>query len=600
MQPYQEKYIQNAKEISEVISFYRGIGSDFDSWYSERTGAVSRIAELKKENLVLLNDHLFPALDDLFSATEEDIEELEQFAGALLDWKTNLDCGVYLAIHEALLAMYRTAKNRYGVIKELYLVGMGQYYQRRMVEGIDADYARELMFQNELSFTEAASYLRFYDEINDSATRGYIVRAQANIALCTKEYKKRINAISTAMQIIQDEHYRSLAPDLPWDRFLLAAHQQMSSNRSELSRKGLTQEELALVLDSCYEVFKPQLNAENPSIRWLWPYYEMEYNCGYVDLATTMERLEELIEISPEDQYDQSGLYGNVQLPIYYGRLIQKNPQLQSEERYIRFLDKAYRKMERTMLSFPSDKKDDFTVYLLTLVLSDYYELEGVTNYRRFTSRLLEQFAGDLYIFSRRVGKLMRTICEAILDEEPGFFSDFPYYGSISDEKTRRSEILDYAENCGIYHRFGLLKMNITRPMESRQLFADEDRIYMLYPISGHDDLAARASTREFSDIALGHRRWYNGSQGFPDNYHRLASEYRQMTDICSLASYLAEQQGSDPEIVIRDLLIHDDGRFSPMILSYLTDDSLIRKLSSVLAEDTKPYFRRIYDELGI
>ena len=72
------------------------------------------------------------------------------------------------------------------------------------------------------------------------------------------------------------------------------------------------------------------------------------------------------------------------------------------------------------------------------------------------------------------------------------------------------------------------------------------------------------------------------------------------MTDICSLASYLAEQQGSDPEIVIRDLLIHDDGRFSPMILSYLTDDSLIRKLSSVLAEDTKPYFRRIYDELEI
>ena len=65
MQPYQEKYIQNAKEISEVISFNRGIGSDFDSWYSERTRAVSRIAELKKENLVLLNDHLFPALDDL-------------------------------------------------------------------------------------------------------------------------------------------------------------------------------------------------------------------------------------------------------------------------------------------------------------------------------------------------------------------------------------------------------------------------------------------------------------------------------------------------------------------------------------------------------
>ncbi len=36
MQAYQERYIENTKKIADKINFYRGKGSDFDSWYSER------------------------------------------------------------------------------------------------------------------------------------------------------------------------------------------------------------------------------------------------------------------------------------------------------------------------------------------------------------------------------------------------------------------------------------------------------------------------------------------------------------------------------------------------------------------------------------
>ena len=159
----------------------------------------------------------------------------------------------------------------------------------------------------------------------------------------------------------------------------------MSANRSELSSGGLTSAELAVILDSCYEVFKPEEQNENPSIRWLWPYYEMEYNCGIVSLEPTMRRLESLIERTPKDRYDMSGLYGNVQLPIYYGRLLKDNPKQKEMPAKIRFLNGAYRKMLDTLLTCPAEYLDDYFFYTACAVITDYYEIPGVPTYREVT-----------------------------------------------------------------------------------------------------------------------------------------------------------------------------------------------------------------------
>ena len=232
---------------------------------------------------------------------------------------------------------------------------MGLYYLRRMVEGMEDCRCRSFCFQNEMVFTEAASYMQYFEEMDREDTRGYLIRALANIALCTHDHKRRIAVSARTLSILQDAHYRALSPGLPWDAFVRKTHQQMTANRAELSRGNLDKEELAALLDSCYEVFRPEEGAANPSIRWLWPYYDMEYSCGYVDLKTTLNRLEHLIELSPLDRYDMSALYGNVQLPVYYGLLVQNNEALQLDQTRLAFLDRAYRRMLQTLLSCPAE-----------------------------------------------------------------------------------------------------------------------------------------------------------------------------------------------------------------------------------------------------
>ena len=598
MLPYQTRYLENTREIAALSDFYGISAPDYGQWYEKQLAARRRIAALRQENVALLNDCLFPALDDLHAAADADIAELEAFAAALMDWSTNLDCGIYLLIHDSLLSLYRFRRDRNRVIKELYMVGMGLYYQGRTLQGTECKASAAYRFRNEMVFTEGGSYLKFFSEIDDEQTKGYIIRALANIAICSKDLRRRVAISKRVLQIVQDDYYRSMAPSLPWDTFLQRTHQQMSSNRAILSSGGLSAEELAVVLESCEVVFKPESGTATPNVRWLWPYYEMEYSCGFVDLATTLSRMERLIEDSPYDSYDVSGFYANIQLPIYYGRLIRDNPSLQSKAEHVRFLDRAYRKMMRTLMSCPTEKITDFFFYNICLVISGYFEIDGVESYRDITAKLMRRLTGNLYIRSRRAGELMRLLSTAIFRSEPDFFDDIDFLRALPPGEEKLRAVADYAEQCGLYHDFGLIKMNFERLCQTRDLFEGEQRMYELHTISGHDDLAARASTAIYADAALGHHRWYNGAGGYPEDYVRNDSPYRQMTDLVAVVAFLNEESDAAPREKIAAVLAQEHKRFSPLIAAYLADETLQTEIEAIFSRRDEPTYHALYEEL--
>ena len=598
MEQWQEKYIENTRRIFELSDFFTSVREAQDAWLQSRMKARAECASLREENVSLLGRFLFPALDGLHSASEEDVASLEEFADVLMDWSRNLDCGVYCAIHGALLSVYRVRKDRNKVIRELYKLGMGYFYLRRFLNGVDAPEASAFAFQNEMLFTEAGAYIRYYDDIDDEETRGFIIRAMANVAIATEVPGRRIAASSLTLKVTQDEHYRSLAPNLPWDVFVRKTHQQMSANRTELSRGSLSKEDLAAVLDSCYEVFKVEEQSDDPGVRWLWPYYEMEYNCGYVSLETTMNRLEKLITDTPAERYDMSGIYGNIQLAVFYGRFLKKNPRLQDDGHYIQFLNSAYRKMLHTLMTCPAENITDFFYYAIDAVVTDYYEIPGVPAYKEAALLLLKRFGGDNYIRFRKTGELITMICETIYDNEGDFFDDIPFIAEIKDPAEKKKALMEYAKECGLFFDFGLLKMNISRAMQTRNLFETEFIMYRLHTVSGHDDLAARPSTRRFADVALGHHRWYDGSDGYPENYVRTDSDVRQMTDIVCAAVYLVTEYSGDIDALIQSMNKEAGRRFSPMVMAYLSDKALMRQLVPVLEDDGAEYYREIREAL--
>ena len=598
MEPYQARYIENVKEIARLSDMYTDTRADFPSWRAARRQAEKRMEALRQENIGLLNEHLFPVLDEMYNAPEGTLKSLEEFAAVLMDWSTNLDCGTYVLIHDSLLSMYRIKRERDGILKELYQLGMGLYYQGRAVEGVNAPGAREYKFQNEMVFTEGASYLKYFSALDSEAAKGFVVRCLANIAICCQDHRRRIDASAQVLRMARDPEYRAMAPGLPWDVFLRRTHQQMCSNRTVMAKGDLTPEELALVLESCYEVFKPESATENPNVRWLWPYYEMEFTCGFVGLKTTVRRLESFIRATPYDQYDISGLYANIQLPIYYGKLLAEHEALRADEENIHFLRQAYDKMMRTLLTFPMEEYTQPFYYNIRLVLCEYFETEGMESYRFVVGKLMRRYAGQLYIQARKAGEMLAAYCLAVFDQMPDFFDELPVLKGLNTRKEKRAALAEYARQCGLYMNLGLLKMNFERIGQARQLYENEYQIRKLHAFAGWEELEKRASTRIFADVALGHHRWYNGADGFPEEYVRGRSPYRQMTDVAAVVSYLMDHPEQTAEEKFRYVTQMEGRRFSPVVTSFLGDPALRRALTALLTREEEEAYREMYAEM--
>jgi len=591
MLPWQEEYLSNAREIVRLRDYGSSAASGM---FSEARASADA---LLRRNNDLLNECFFPVLDNLHAAGPEDIAGLVAFGDALMDWKVNLDIGVYVTLHDALLRLYRTGRDRNGIIRELYRVGMGLYYQSRMLLGLENGRNDSVFFENELVFSEAASYFHYFAEIDDEETRGFIIRSLANIAICVRDPRRKIAASRRVLEVIRDPEIRALAPGLPWEQFLRGTHQQMSSNRVSLSRGDLNQDELSAVLDSCYEVFKPEESSSNPSPRWLWPYYEMEYNCGYVTLEITLQRLSRLIHQTQWNQYDVAGLYGNVQLPMIYAKLLRTHPELTEDPRQIAFLDEVCRRMERTLMTFPLDSFSDYFLYNLMLPFYNYVEIPGVPAYRDTVIRLMKRFFGDEYIAGRVRGDAMALCCDALLRLNGALFDDLPL--DVTEPSARREALLTLARDAGLLLDLGRVTMNtIRRP---RNLFDGEYRLTLLHPVIGRDALALRPSTRALADIAYGHHSWYNGAApGYPQDYVRTESPYRQMTDVAAMVTFMMEQYQGDMQELLRQIYAEEGRRFSPLITPVLTDSALVSELEAILSGQTRDqYDQEILSELS-
>ena len=598
MQAYQETYVANCREIQELLAPMQDLPESFEDFVQARQERTGRVRQLREENSLLLKKHLVPALDGLMGAGEEELRDLTDFAGQLLDWKWNLDVGLALTIHGAMLRRCRLLKDRNGMIREMYQYGMSMYYHNRMVDKVECRLRESRHMLNEMLFTEAGTYFRYFEEIDDEETRGYIIRSLANIAIASRNRKRKIAASARVLKIVQDPYYRALATNLPWERFLRGTHQQMSANRTELSRANLTTQELALVLESCTEVFRPEEQAENPSVRWLWPYYDMAYSCGFVGIAKTMKRLEGLIRQTDPEGTDMSGLYGNVQLPLYYGTLMRKHRELCDDGRYVSFLDWAYRRMLHAIVNTPREGMDDYYFYMLANVISDYVELPGNLSYREVTEAILAHMEEGLYVSSLRFGEMTALLCRYMMKQSDGCMDEAAEALGLTEKtpEEKTEALCDFARLCGLYHDFGLVKMRMTRTMQARRLLEEEDAMYCMHTVSGSDDLRSRKSTADLADVCLGHHAYYAGSGGYPETYARNASPFRQITDAAHVVSDLMDAPEESLADLAARMMEQAGSRYSPMAVSCLMDQDLLRELQEIRDGDGTRFERQLFE----
>ena len=125
-----------------------------------------------------------------------------------------------------------------------------------------------------------------------------------------------------------------------------------------------------------------------------------------------------------------------------------------------------------------------------------------------------------------------------------------------------------------------------------------------LHTLSGKILLEPCPSTSRYTDAALGHHIWYDGSRGYPSAYKRLECPARQMVDVIALVNWLEERTGPSPMYgggetfgeAVQAAVELEGRRFSPLLTARLRDQEAADLIQEAFAEGRREACRRVYE----
>lgn len=609
MQPYQEEYIANLKEIAALNERKNRQAGSFEEYFQGLLNDRRRAQKIISRNMELLRSRLFPLLDNLLDSSETELNELEEFAKALLDGKDELDGGLFCQIYQALLSRARLTKSRKEMIRHLYWLGIGFNNLCSKMVGLELADTEKYISQMRLCFTEAAAYLKYYDEIDDTETKGYILRSRANTALGKfKSASAKIRLTRQTLQILQDKSYQEKTPELPWERFIYMTHQQMASSISYNRDNDMTHQDVEALMESIHIVHQRRIQEaesknETPPIKSAFSCCAIEYYCGLSSLEALLAKMETLMDSADTSDFTMESMYGIISLPAFYCQYLREYPEYMKGRQ--EYLEELYQKVLDYVEAFPEDKENEQIFFFLRQLSSTFVETENSISYGDFQQQLLRRFAPDIYVHSYVVGKTAAAFCGIIMDEEPDFFDDMEHIRSVKEPEEKRRQVVAYAEKCGLFHDVGKINFLSLCSKTSRPWFEIEYDILHLHTVAGSSRLSSCASTRHYAAIAHGHHSWYDGSRGYPESYKRLECPYRQMVDVIGLIDWIDNmlssawlKSGAENVFsrVIQDVVALEGKRFSPLLTARLREESTAGKLEQAFSQGRREAYRQIYE----
>lgn len=609
MQPYQEEYIANLKEISELTARKKSETQSFEEYLHDLSITKQKVGQIVERNMELLRNHLFPLLDHMFEADDVELDALQEFAGSLIDGRNELDAELFCQIHQALLSRARLAKDQNGIIRELYWLGIGHHNICNKMTGLDLSKTEKYMSKMRLCFAEAAAYLKYYDEIEDAETKGYILRSRANMALGQfRSPGEKIRLGRLTLQILQDKDYQAKTPELPWERYIYMTHQQIASSMSHCRNTNMSSQDIADIMDSVYIVYQKQSQEtaeqnKKPPVRSAFSYYAIEYHCGLDTIDGFLNKMEQLMNDADPDDFSAESMYGLISLPAFYCQYLREFPErIPDREKYIEGL---YQRIWDYVIAFPDTSINEQLFFHLSQLASTFLETKNSLTYDKFLQRMMTRFAPGIYVHSYVVGKAAKVFGEIIMNEEPTFFDDIDFIQEIQDPGEKKQTVLDYAMECGILHDAGKINFVSLYTRTARHWFDQEYEMGHLHTTMGEIRLKERASTERYADIALGHHSWYDGSRGYPKSFKRLESPYRQMVDLIGLIDWLENVTHSSHlytgvrktfDSAVEEAIGLEGKRFSPLLTARLRDKKVTDQICSAFIKGRKEAYRQLYE----
>ncbi len=506
--------------------------------------------EAVERGTALLRENLFPVLDDILDAGEQELSDLYEFAEKLMSGQAR-DVGLHYRVHLALMDYARHAGRTDMLLRELYKVGMSLYYLENMLV---PDNTRLFSIRMRLCFTECASYFGTpqYDEL-DAESRGYVHRSMGNIALTYHDSdptttRNKLAVLERSIRVLSDPDVRARTPELPWDTYLYKSHQERTSLLVSLRRGDAGPETYAQVLESAQIVQERQLAAFRergvpPEPRWQYAYMAARYHCGAMLLPELLDGLYALSRSRPENDFSSLGFFAHMGAPAYYMDYAKGRPEPETLERDVR-VERMTRRMRAYLYALPPEENSDLLHFQLRQFLYVYDEDQGVIPFFELVQDFFATRFPAGFVRQWLVGRLARTLTAWAVEDCPEKLAGLCGTHSAGEVRERRGELEDFAMRAGRLADIGMLHFSCLETSACRGLFEEEEALLRLHAHLGANLLRGHGSTEAFADIALGHHRAFDERSGYPLDFSARGLAVRPMICLVSVADCLARADG--------------------------------------------------------
>ncbi len=547
MLPYQEEYLSLLRSASKNTGPLAQ-GQSLNDFLSAASEANRISCEAIERGTGLLRDNLFPLLDNILSASDEDIDALYEFAGSLMNGVSQTDVGLSYRIHLSLLSYARHKGLRDMLIRELYFTAMALYNLETM---LSPNNIRLYAVRMRMYFTEAASYFeKDYDSITDPETRGYIHRSMGNIALSysatqPEDAKRKLDAITRSINILSDPDVQAKTPSLPWSLFLYKSHQERTALLGYLRTGSADHIAFAQVLESAQIVQDKQIKAarsrgEQLQPRWQYAYLAARYHCGALLLQELLDGLYSMSSYCRDDDFGSQSMFTHLSVPAVY---MEYSKYLNKNKRSAGFYS-AIQNMTRRLFLWiakaPNSDENETMMFYLRQFLYTYIETPGGMP---FIDVLQNAFAARhpvTYVRMTVAGQIARQLTLWAIEDSPESLIGLNGCGTAEEVIKNKASLADFAETAGRLYDTGMIHFINLEASACRGLFYEEEEIIQLHSHFGAQLLGQHESTEIYRDIALGHHCRFDEKGGYPANFSPSSSPVRQMIYIISVADALA------------------------------------------------------------
>lgn len=235
-------------------------------------------------------------------------------------------------------------------------------------------------------------------------------------------------------------------------------------------------------------------------------------------------------------------------------------------------------------------------------VLSDLATQPVVVNH--LPSVMKEQFMSKVAVKSQvgtvihvnMVEKLCVAFFESLFDKQPEIFKGVLNCQTVEELQFHRSELMQYVSMAALFHDLGKTQMAEIVGNNFRRLTDHEFEIIKMHPEKSQAFFMLDPLFMKYSDVALGHHKWYDGKGGYPASFDNTVSPWRPMIDLVTICDcidaatdYLDRNYRVPKTLkqVVKELVADSGTRYNPDMVKVLAEDeSVFEKLNNIIISD--------------